>query len=191
MTQVIAAVDIIKQLRLKFGIRGGSELGLEESILPVANVIDLEAPPFHSKRGGVASIGLNAVVGSIGYVGLRANANLPDSFRAVIKRMTNNAGSTTAALHIVDNATFDASVPGGVTAPVDASWDGTERPALQTFTASNALSVGGQNWIYPAGGNIPLDLQWVLRAGQTLIAQTLALNLAIQLSYYWDEYNVG
>jgi len=69
MALSIAAADIVSQLRKRFGTRGGSQLSLEESILPTANIADLDEAPWHSKRGLIGTSSQAATAAQFSYVG--------------------------------------------------------------------------------------------------------------------------
>lgn len=193
----ISSAELVKQLRNRFGIRGATDLTLSEQIIPVANIGDMNYPPYHVKRSGVCATSFGPVAAQLSYIGLRAGSNLQNNFRAVVRAiqiLTVNQ----LTIHVVDNVDLDASLGAPTLTPVQGGWEltpgqTTERPSLQQYTISNALSYGITSQFQPPAiaTNPPILLDWVIQPGQTLLLQTTVVNVNAFASFYWDEYYVS
>jgi hypothetical protein len=205
--QNISSADVVAQLRRRFGIRGSSDLSLEESIIPTANLGDLDLPPWHAKRGGLGTISQAAVAAQFSYVGMFMPGGAQQAFTTgVLRRIYLQApGATDVTMGIFTNAYIGATLT--TTGAQGSSWDSVDnnvdasvngnylRAAGQVIQAASATDFmpAASTWLalrftLVAGVTFALDLPFCVRPGNALMVQARTVNVALTGSFLWDEY---
>lgn len=171
-------------------------LELEQAVLPVANVHNLDDPPFHEKRGATHGTLIAAVAGQRAALYIRA----VESTIVVVRRLA-IVGATGVAqtygvefidvphagLARITPADWDnrGTLGGGSYSPVDC-YVGTTAAG---FGGGVELTVSGQlNGAVGAEGHALCPL--VLRAGDGVAIGCLQVNTAAFLDFYADIYDV-
>lgn len=203
MTQEINRQELTKQLRRLFGFQGSTAFELGETVLAVASLGDLDAPPFHSKIGGVGSVVQAPIAGQSSYAGLRCPLTAEKNFIAVVRYMTlAAAGAMEVLIRPLPTVIVDATLAPVLVAPLT-SWDTVParvagdivRSQMQTLSAANAAGVLARteslSVTLQAGVTFPLKRNWVLHPGNTLLVNALLVNTGMTVGFYWDEYYVG
>lgn len=198
MSEPISDATLVESIRNRFGIRGSTGLGLEQTIVPVLIAGSLDDQPFVVKGGGTGNYSAAAVAAQLGYVGLRAPETLPRNFRAVIRGFANMCAQTVLC-GVFKNSVVDAVLGAPVLTPIDRGWDTNPieepnpRPALQSFGFTNAISLGGNTLLLQqtAVGQLYHQFPFVLAPGNMFVIQGGTANTIVSASFYWDEYFIG
>jgi hypothetical protein len=196
--------ELIKTLRNAFGFRGLATFDLSETIIPVANIADLDGPPFHNKSGGISNVSQGAVAAQFSYVGLIAQSTTEKNFKGVSRMLAISSPTAMGiSIGLMINSAFDAAVPGATKLSPTGTWDSVEFQAsvpvggsqMQTAAGTNAgtalspqVSFGAQ---LQASTTLLIPIPFVISRGITLVIQGNTLNAALACGFYWDEYAVG
>lgn len=139
MQQAVGNLDITRQLQRLLDVRGQLQLALGADILPVVNAFDLDNPPFHSKRGAIATVGFIATAAQ--YARVRIANTGPEGTVVVVRYVD----IVTMAADFVGLGFQNTSVPlannttglpswdnGGKTSDVEMSYESQGAPLART-----------------------------------------------------------
>lgn len=192
--------ELTKSLRALFGIRGTTNLELSETVIPVANIADMDAPPYHNKRGGTFGLQSGPVAAQLAYVGIRNPAAADANFRAVCRRIFISgapAGGLICSIKVKNSAALDAVLVGPALNVIKGSWDSTpaidDRTQMVSYQTTNLTAFGEDGLLLqiPSGTTFAVEGPWVVAPGNTLFVQGATNNIAVVAAFYWDEYYIG
>lgn len=120
---LVGNLDIVRQLRQLFQLRGNLPLELGADILPVVNAFNLDEPPYHSKRGFLRSVRRVAAAGFSS--GARFTSPTAAATTAVIRYVDVMNGGASDSLAGFDFRSDNPAPLGNYGDPY--SWHGGER----------------------------------------------------------------
>lgn len=203
MATGLSAASIVQQLRDRFGIRGDTALQLEESVVPVANLGDLDAAPWNAKGGGFGLQTQAAVAAQLPYFYLRFPPGVT-GITAVVKEIAIGVSISSQFRFFLGNQGFIETTLGGGGAG-GFSWDAPDiadpagagistsmkRCALQLISTTNAadlIPAAGYDFSVQAGVGQRVNLPWVIRPGTALLMRGNIVNVTATISFFVDEY---
>lgn len=199
----ISAAGIVAQFRKRFGIRGPTDLSLEENIIPVANIGDIDQPPYNSKRGMMGSSTAPAVAAQYAYIGIRWPLTAALGSALVIRRLYVSSSGALLHLGIFDDADIASALGAVAYSAVTGSWDQAVDCITVADRSFNQAQMGLVNsvvvpfitpnesmYIVPPAASVstPIEGPWVLRRGAVLLIASRVLNTTLTVAAYGDEF---
>jgi hypothetical protein len=197
--------QLVRSLRNIFGFVGDTNFEVGELITPTVNLGDLDAPPFHSKKGGVGSGSQAAVAAQFATVAVTLAMVGPSRSLFVVVRAIHI--TTASALPIQCRVAVINNLVAAAYASSSSqvgSWDSiiaetaldVVRPEAQISLATPAaVDLSNNSSLLtvaaPRGAVSPPTIvtgPFVIRPGNGLMVQNAVANNELSVGFYWDEY---